>query len=616
MIRTDLPIRAISLSSDEKLLAIGSESMLISLISIDDPTGGRRDAPSGEHKRPISCLAFDPKGEFLASIDLSGQLIVWEVASLKPVDKTSIHVPSKYWPKVAWSQDGQVLAVTGEDSIKLIQRGEWTTLRHLSAHLPIDIAWSLDGSILLSYDESSLALWNWRDGKVWRELRHSLKVDCMALSPNSLDLAFVDKEGVLHHQRSLLSPSDLASIPLANLANNNPKKKKQKLKVKKDTKDDEEAEERRIRQLERKYMLNEADDEDDDEGSGIDLDNTSGGDESEDEEDNDRDEEGLDSLNDYDLDDRFGEEDVDGRLPMQETTPETPISRSHHIPFQPGATDPQSDHRFMVWNLVGLIVSRQDEAGYRSIDIEFHDKLNTRPIRFIDDHGFSMGTLSKDAALFSTGSQSQSAADQSTVHYMAFETWNGRQTWTYQLGEGESVLGVALNDSIAFVATSHGWIRSFTATGLQLPIITFGGDFVTMVAGNDRLLVVTHHLGCLQSRLLTIPQDGTPSLDFEGPIGRRADLNRLLWAGISDSGLVACMDQTGIVYGLTGKLGFCWTPIGDFSGYLANGETVWPIFLDRNELSCVLCKVQKKHTYLIHSNLCSRNTLLSCRDPS
>jgi hypothetical protein len=475
------------------------------------------------------------------------------------------------------------------------------------------LAWGHDGSFLASHDASKLVVWNLADGTPCKAVSFASGLFALAFAPQDClsEVLTIDKEGILRRRRGCFQDGEIRELraflssrrktnkgaltQLADKAKEKAKAKEKEEKLKKDKKRAKKtAEGAEMRSMERKYMLSEAEDdgeedgegigeEDEEEGESIDLDNTSGG------------ESGYDSLDDYDLDD-----DAELDKTFAEAKPVTPVAVPpmqpvvQHPSFQPGATEPREDNqqRYLAWNVVGLIVSRKDEAGYNSIDIEFHDRVSMRPVRFTDDVGYTMAALSADGAVFaSPGGEGRA----STVHFMAFETWTGRQYWSVALEEGERATGVAIASNgverpTVLVATSHGWLRSFSPSGLPGPTITFGHELVTMTAGAGKLLLVLDDRGALLTRCYAVASDTFPRLTFEGHLGRRADLNRLLWVGISEAGLVGAFDQTGILYGLCDRLGHCWTPLGDFTSQLSEGQFVWPVFWDRTELTCILCK--------------------------
>lgn len=593
--RCPLPMRTVSISPDGKWIAGGSDGHDVVLVGLEDVEHSVRTAQ--HHKRPVTSVVFDPTGQFIASADMDGLVVIQDM-SLTKLDQFNVKTGAKFMPKLAWSHDGEFLAASGSDMIKIVHRADskdgWTVCKQLlldDVHKETaGLYWAPSAcgpAILVSHDMATIAVWSTTSASASPKhvVRHPGSIYTFALNPaNVHQAAFIDQEGMLNIQNSFFSPEDIAELrksvkPAAGSAGSEVKKAKKKGSG--------------ISSMAKKYLASSAKDDDgygseDEEGPGIDLDDTSGGEDDEEEEDGDEDEDlGFDSLDDYSVDGDQEEEPAEAPMDIDQSTAKVEHRVIAHPPFQPGATEPKGEHRYLAWNLVGLITSRLDEAGYRSVDIEFHDKVSTRPIRFIDDFGYRMAALSKTGAFFGSQGEPGSGAN-GALHYMAFETWGGRQTWTVHLGEGEEVLALACDERWAYAATSNGWLRVFSPTGLQQPVITFAHDIVTMVAGAGKLLLILNEQGHLTTQLFNIsPSVPCPVLIAEAPLGRRADKNRLTWAGISESGLVGCFDQTGVFYCLCDQLGFTWTPLADFG---SAGDAVWPVFFDREEITAIVCK--------------------------
>jgi chromosome transmission fidelity protein 4 len=66
------------------------------------------------------------------------------------------------------------------------------------------------------------------------------------------------------------------------------------------------------------------------------------------------------------------------------------------LPFQPCATEKDKPKRFLAFNDVGLIVSRDEHTQF-AIEIEFHDTSKHRPVKLSDRNNLSLGTLSKSS---------------------------------------------------------------------------------------------------------------------------------------------------------------------------------------------------------------------------
>ena len=62
------------------------------------------------------------------------------------------------------------------------------------------------------------------------------------------------------------------------------------------------------------------------------------------------------------------------------------------LPFQPCSSEKEKSKRFLAFNEIGLIVSR-DEHTQNTLEIEFHDTSKHRPIKLVDRNNITMGSL-------------------------------------------------------------------------------------------------------------------------------------------------------------------------------------------------------------------------------
>ena len=109
--RDTLPLQAVALHPNAKYVAFAGDFGAVRVVALDAIENGPIEGTY--HNKSVTSIAYDPKGEYLASVDRVGGVCIWEAKSLKVVHTFQVHVPEKYAPLVSWSPDGKLLAVTG-----------------------------------------------------------------------------------------------------------------------------------------------------------------------------------------------------------------------------------------------------------------------------------------------------------------------------------------------------------------------------------------------------------------------------------------------------------------------------------------------------------------------
>eukprot|EP00947_MAST-08B_sp_MAST-8B-sp1_P003435 g3435.t1 len=204
-------------------------------------------------------------------------------------------------------------------------------------------------------------------------------------------------------------------------------------------------------------------------------------------------------------------------------------------PFVPGSTPAPASgpgaaakRRFLVWNMSGSIVTREDQTGLSAVEVEFSGEGRRRTVRIADHYGYSMGALS--AAGFFLASEATTLTDPergkrkrvpSTVCCRPLRplgtagSAGADAEWMQELPLGEEVVSVAMGDTWAAAVTDRRYLRLFTATsGLEAPPVMLPGPPVAL-AGHGRFLVVAYHAGPpfagaqqLEYRLMAVRPDG------------------------------------------------------------------------------------------------------------
>lgn len=165
----------------------------------------------------------------------------------------------------------------------------------------------------------------------------------------------------------------------------------------------------------------------------------------------------------------------------------------------------------VAFNMIGVI-DVTDQETHQVINVEFHDKSARRGYHFQDHHKYttaSLGTFfpascprSLGLLLMLSGEQGivyacKSDGDEpSQVYYRPYDSWASQSDWTISLLSGEEALVVAAGGEVGdgmgsvVVATTKGYVRFLSSSGIQRYLWRVGEEVVSMVAGKDALMVV------------------------------------------------------------------------------------------------------------------------------
>ncbi len=284
------------------------------------------------------------------------------------------------------------------------------------------------------------------------------------------------------------------------------------------------------------------------------------------------------------------------------------------------------------FNMIGVI-DVTDQDTHHVINVEFHDKSSRRGYHFQDHSKYSAAALGERGIVYAAAMDSGHPA---VVHYRAYDAWASQSDWQINLPDGEDVLLVAsgggggANDddeasssSSVAVATTKGYIRFFSGSGLQRYIWRMGEELVSMVAGKDSLFMVhreggTSLDGC-QNLRYTIIDLASFDVVQEGrlPLPKRTTLS---WIGFAEYGvsvesgpvnqphsLASPREQAPMMYDSTGMLSLLdrygrpaqarWIPLLD-SNTLARkqgkDESYWAVGVTETQFMCVILKVRSR----------------------
>eukprot|EP00571_Detonula_confervacea_P002422 CAMPEP_0172315686 /NCGR_PEP_ID=MMETSP1058-20130122/25981_1 /TAXON_ID=83371 /ORGANISM="Detonula confervacea, Strain CCMP 353" /LENGTH=1247 /DNA_ID=CAMNT_0013029825 /DNA_START=112 /DNA_END=3855 /DNA_ORIENTATION=+ len=359
----------------------------------------------------------------------------------------------------------------------------------------------------------------------------------------------------------------------------------------------------------------------------------------------------IDDNPEDDADDMFDSHNdpIDTDYPTSNNDPDDTDNYAPSIPLQPAfapsSTPLTEPRRILCWNHVGVVTLREDtaSAGNHLVDIAFHETAGLvggrRPVTFTDNTGFIVGTLGEEGGMFASdlmeededelededefeglGVMSEAArkavrrskkrkssggAKGSSIYFHRFETF-GRNTdkdWVVGLPDGERALGCATGTGWGAVITGRRFLRLFTISGIQGPVLWIPGTPVTVV-GRDRFCAVFYHTSPSamsdRTQLLgyTIFDGLTGATVASGQVSALSAGSSLNWAGFSDKCALSIMDSDGMLSMLARYPGTNsssnngnWMPMLDTVGLKKTmNDNYWPVEVHGGKLICVLLR--------------------------
>ncbi|GER46010.1 WD repeat-containing protein [Striga asiatica] len=579
--RFTLPIRAVAFNKSGTILAAAGDDDGIKLVNTIDGTIAR--VLKG-HKGSVTSLAFDPKNEYLASLDLVGTVIIWELQS-----GNSLHVLKHIAPNhgsddsamniLAWSPDGEMLAVPGlKNDVVMYDRDtaeRLFSLRGDHSESVCFLSWSPNGKYMATSGiDRQILIWDISKKQDIERQKFSECISCMAWKPHGNALAVIDvtgRYGLWESAVPLTMHSPTEGIPVMKNSNGFHLYDEEEPSESGDLSNPNEDSLGEFDPPSRKRLRKHSNYDDNWEEDCINE---------------------LESIPKADSRKKASYGHKDNSYGKSESkSMMIPIGPKMQEAFQPGATPAQPGKRhFLCYNMLGSITTMELD-GYSHIEIDFHDTSSGPRVPAMTDYfGFTMASLNENGSVFANPCKGEK--NMSTLMYRPFSSWANNSEWSMRF-EGEEVRAVALGSSWVAAITSLNFLHIFTGGGLQTHILSLDGPVVTAAGHKDELAVVTHisptlptDEQMLEFRVFNIPH-GTQPLRGRLPLTPGSCLT---WFGFSEEGQLSSFDSKGVLRVFTSQYGGSWAPLFSASKLKKAEENYWVVGLSSSKLFCVVCK--------------------------
>ncbi|KAM7345136.1 chromosome transmission fidelity 4 [Cochliomyia hominivorax] len=254
--------------------------------------------------------------------------------------------------------------------------------------------------------------------------------------------------------------------------------------------------------------------------------------------------------------------------------------------FQPSSTPTHLEHRYLVWNTIGIVTMHTDGQD-GAIDVEFHDASVHHSLHIPNYNNHNMASLSSSVLAMASDSSSK-------IVCIALSA-SGNREWSVQLPDCESVEAICATSKMVAAVSNLQFLRIFTVMGTQREIITIPGPVVCVAGYEDRILICYHGAPSglkqqyLQGMLLQMNGLKMKCQNITIPLTPERQLN---WLGFSDCGSPIFYDSMGLVQLFNIKSN-CWYPVCDTmkqSSSVSNNYFMISLSERSQILQAVLCR--------------------------
>lgn len=222
--------------------------------------------------------------------------------------------------------------------------------------------------------------------------------------------------------------------------------------------------------------------------------------------------------------------------------------------FQPAATPAQLEHRYLVWNSVGLVRAHSSDAE-NSIEVDFHDANVHHSIHMSNYLNHTMASLSRTVLALARETPSK---------LVCIALGASSREWSTSLSDCEEIVALVATDRLVAVATDSRRLHIFSCMGSQREVIGLPGPVVSLAGHADSLCVVYHTAPASSSKeqplaAMLVNTIGLSVRCRTVPLTLAAEA-RLRWLGFTERGSPVCADSTGTVWLYSNRGGY-WMPI-------------------------------------------------------